>query len=181
MLQPPIALVCGAVFALLVRLRVCRKPVRRYDVGARGPGGAAGGGADAISISLPGVEPSHDTERRRQIALRALSERLNRGATPPPLVQSAAEAAAAESPAAAARQPPPPPQGAAAPLLSATGDAAGGSSWPNLEEKEDAAPSVHVPVEQAAASARDPKDGVKTEALIDIEGGGGGGGEPTKS
>ncbi len=178
MLQPPIALVCGAVFALLVRLRVCRKPVRRYDVGARGPGGAAGGGADAISISLPGVEPSHDTERRRQIALRALSERLNRGATPPPLVQSAAEAAAAESPAAAARQPPPQ---EAAPLLSATGDAAGGSGWPNLEEKEDAAPSVHVPVEQAAASARDPKDGVKTEALIDIEGGGGGGGEPTKS
>lgn len=31
----------------------------------------------SISISLPGVE-SHDTERRRQIALKALSERLNR-------------------------------------------------------------------------------------------------------
>ena len=36
-----------------------------------------GGGAGSISISLPGVE-NHDTERRRQIALKALSDRLSK-------------------------------------------------------------------------------------------------------
>ncbi len=67
-LQPPLALLGGGIFTLLVRARVCRKPVRKFDMGS-------GTGA-SISISLPGVE-SHDTERRRQIALKALSERLN--------------------------------------------------------------------------------------------------------
>ena len=36
-----------------------------------------GAGAGSISISLPGVE-NHDTERRRQIALKALSDRLSK-------------------------------------------------------------------------------------------------------
>ena len=47
-------------------------------------GGLAGGsshhggsGTGSISISLPGVE-NHDTERRRQIALKALSDRLSK-------------------------------------------------------------------------------------------------------
>ena len=46
--------------------------VRRYDIG----GGSSSGGP-AISISLPGVE-NHDTERRRQIALKALKDRLSK-------------------------------------------------------------------------------------------------------
>lgn len=67
-IQPPIALLCNAIFTIMVNLRICRRPVRKYDIGSS---------ASSISISLPGVE-SHDTERRRQIALKALSERLNK-------------------------------------------------------------------------------------------------------
>merc|ERR1712179_77497 len=66
-LQPPVSVLSNTVFSLLVKCRVCKKPVRRYDVGA--PTG--------ITISLPGAE-SQDAERRRQIALRALSERLSK-------------------------------------------------------------------------------------------------------
>ena len=69
-LQPPI----NACFGLLVKLQVCKKPVRRYDM--QGSGGSSIGGP-AISISLPGVE-NHDTERRRQIALKALKDRLSK-------------------------------------------------------------------------------------------------------
>jgi hypothetical protein len=71
-LQPPI----NACFGILVKLRICKKRVRRYDVGASCSGGPA------ISISLPGVD-NHDTERRRQIALKALSDRLSKTATSP--------------------------------------------------------------------------------------------------
>ena len=67
-LQPPI----NACFGLLVKLQLCKKPVRRYDM----QGGSSSGGP-AISISLPGVE-NHDTERRRQIALKALKDRLSK-------------------------------------------------------------------------------------------------------
>ena len=42
------------MFNLLVRLKVCHKPVRTYDVGA----------PSAITISLPGMDPV-DAERRR--------------------------------------------------------------------------------------------------------------------
>ena len=52
---------------VLLKCKVCKKPVRRYDIGA--PAG--------ITISVPGAE-SQDAERRRQIALRALSERLSK-------------------------------------------------------------------------------------------------------
>lgn len=63
-----------------MRLRICKKRVRRYDIG----GGSSSGGP-AISISLPGVD-NHDTERRRQIALKALKDRLSKTET-----QSASE------------------------------------------------------------------------------------------
>lgn len=66
-LQPPVSVLSNTVFSLMVRCGVCTKPIRRYDVGAAGPSG--------ITISLPGAE-SQDAERRRQIALRALSQRL---------------------------------------------------------------------------------------------------------
>merc|ERR1711974_282536 len=66
-LQPPVSVISNTVFSVLVRCKICRKPVRRYDVGA--PSG--------ITISIPGAD-SQDAERRRQIALRALSERLNK-------------------------------------------------------------------------------------------------------
>ena len=63
-----------------VRLKICKRPIRRYDVsggGLAGGGVHGAGGAGSISISLPGVE-NHDTERRRQIALKALSDRLSK-------------------------------------------------------------------------------------------------------
>jgi hypothetical protein len=79
-IQPPVAVFGNTLFSLLVRLKVCKRPIRRYDVsggGLAGGGVHGGGGAGSISISLPGVE-NHDTERRRQIALKALSDRLSK-------------------------------------------------------------------------------------------------------
>ncbi|NXD16182.1 TM115 protein, partial [Nothocercus nigrocapillus] len=66
-LQPPVALLANAVHGALVKLRICRKTVKRYDVGA----------PSSITISLPGTDPQ-DAERRRQLALKALNERLKR-------------------------------------------------------------------------------------------------------
>lgn len=66
-LQPPIAVVCNTIYEFLVRIKICRKPLRKYDVGA----------PSSITISLPGTDPQ-DAERRRQIALKALSERLSK-------------------------------------------------------------------------------------------------------
>ena len=58
------SVISNTVYSMLVKCKICKKQVRRYDVGA--PSG--------ITISLPGAE-SQDAERRRQIALRALSGR----------------------------------------------------------------------------------------------------------
>ena len=81
-IQPPIAGLGNILFTLLVNLRVCRRPIRRYDVGGGSVAGApVGAGGPSISISLPGVD-NHDTERRRQIALKALSDRLNKAGGP---------------------------------------------------------------------------------------------------
>nr|CAG4636193.1 EOG090X06Q3 [Eubosmina coregoni]SVE69814.1 EOG090X06Q3 [Eubosmina coregoni] len=68
-LQPPIDIFSRGMYNLLVSLRICSKPVRKYDVGA----------PTAITISLPGTD-THDAERRRQIALKALSERMSQQA-----------------------------------------------------------------------------------------------------
>merc|ERR1712223_1827186 len=79
-IHPPVAVFGNTLFSLLVRLKVCKRPIRRYDVSGGGLAGGSvhgGGGAGSISISLPGVE-NHDTERRRQIALKALSDRLSK-------------------------------------------------------------------------------------------------------
>ena len=71
-LQPGVSVIANTVFMVLLKCKVCKKPVRRYDIGA--PTG--------ITISVPGAE-SQDAERRRQIALRALSERLSKTETEP--------------------------------------------------------------------------------------------------
>merc|ERR1712088_626119 len=65
-LQPPVAVLSNTIFLLLVRCKVCRKPVRRYDVGA--PTG--------ITISLPGAESQDAERRRREAALPLLRWRL---------------------------------------------------------------------------------------------------------
>ena len=53
-LRSPVNTLSTVVFNILVRLKVCHKPVRTYDVGA----------PSAITISLPGMDPA-DAERRR--------------------------------------------------------------------------------------------------------------------
>lgn len=53
-LQPAVGLLAGLVHAALVKIKVCRKMVKRYDVGA----------PSSITISLPGTDPQ-DAERRR--------------------------------------------------------------------------------------------------------------------
>ncbi|MEE6515877.1 hypothetical protein FKM82_025013 [Ascaphus truei] len=65
--QPPAALLGSLAHAVLVKLRLCPRAVKRYDVGA----------PSSITISLPGTDPQ-DAERRRQLALKALNERLKR-------------------------------------------------------------------------------------------------------
>lgn len=66
-LQPVVGLLANLVHGLLVKVKVCQKTVKRYDVGA----------PSSITISLPGTDPQ-DAERRRQLALKALNERLKR-------------------------------------------------------------------------------------------------------
>lgn len=53
-LQPAVGLLAGLVHSALVKMKVCRKMVKRYDVGA----------PSSITISLPGTDPQ-DAERRR--------------------------------------------------------------------------------------------------------------------
>ncbi|XP_014679276.1 PREDICTED: transmembrane protein 115-like [Priapulus caudatus] len=64
-IQPVVAIFSNSVYSLMVKLRLCKRVVRRYDVGA----------PSSITISLPGTDP-HDAERRRQKAIKALNERL---------------------------------------------------------------------------------------------------------
>ncbi|XP_077285405.1 transmembrane protein 115 [Arctopsyche grandis] len=67
-LQPLIRAIWRPFEKCLVRLGICPASRRRVHL-ALSPGG--------LTISLPGVEPQ-DMERRRQIALKALSERLSK-------------------------------------------------------------------------------------------------------
>lgn len=66
-IQPPIALVSNTIHGALVKVGICRKVVRRFDIS--NPTG--------VTISVPGAD-QHDMERRRQIALKALSDRLSK-------------------------------------------------------------------------------------------------------
>ncbi|XP_013178039.1 PREDICTED: rhomboid-like protein 19 [Papilio xuthus] len=66
--QPVVRAVLGPPARCLARLGLCPSPPRRVTL-ALSPRG--------VTISMPGVEP-HDMERRRQIALKALSERLSK-------------------------------------------------------------------------------------------------------
>ncbi|KAL1497277.1 hypothetical protein ABEB36_008269 [Hypothenemus hampei] len=66
-IQPPIAVVSNSIYNTLMRIGICRKSVRKVDMA--NPSG--------VTISIPSVD-QHDMERRRQIALKALSERLSK-------------------------------------------------------------------------------------------------------
>lgn len=66
-IQPPVAVMSNTIHGVLVKIGLCRKVVRRFDMA--NPTG--------VTISIPASE-QHDMERRRQIALKALSERLSK-------------------------------------------------------------------------------------------------------
>jgi len=68
-LQPPISVVCNTIHSGLVKVGICRKTVRKFDMAASPTG---------VTVTLPGNDPQ-DMERRRQIALKALYERMNKG------------------------------------------------------------------------------------------------------
>lgn len=70
--QPLIAVISNSIFAGLVKIKLCKKPQRRYDVSS----------PTTVTVTLPGTEP-HDAERRKQLALKALNERLNKPDTTP--------------------------------------------------------------------------------------------------
>lgn len=66
-LQPIVSIFANTIFFALVKIKVCKKPQRKYDVSS----------PSTITITLPGTDP-HDAERRRQVALKALNERLTK-------------------------------------------------------------------------------------------------------
>jgi len=67
-ISPVVGVVANTVFSLLVRMKICKRQVHRYNMAA--PSGS-------ITVSLPGTN-AEDAERRRQIALKALNERLSK-------------------------------------------------------------------------------------------------------
>ncbi|CAD5115718.1 DgyrCDS4661 [Dimorphilus gyrociliatus] len=69
-LQPVVSVISNSVFNVFVKLRICKKPQRKYDVS----------NPTTITVTLPGNDP--DAERRRQVALKALNERLNKSEQP---------------------------------------------------------------------------------------------------
>ncbi|KAL3270234.1 hypothetical protein HHI36_009290 [Cryptolaemus montrouzieri] len=65
-IQPPVCVISNSIYSVLVKFGICRKVVRKYDIA--NPTGV---------MIVPGIE-QQDVERRRQIALKALSERLSK-------------------------------------------------------------------------------------------------------
>ncbi|XP_067936339.1 transmembrane protein 115-like [Watersipora subatra] len=62
-----VAIISNTIFSLLIRVGVCKKPQRKYDVSS----------PTTITVTLPGTDPA-DAERRRQLAIKALNERLSK-------------------------------------------------------------------------------------------------------
>ena len=59
-ISPVVGIVANTIFSLLVRMKICKRQVHRYNMAA--PSGS-------ITVSLPGTN-AEDAERRRQIALK---------------------------------------------------------------------------------------------------------------
>ncbi|XP_056636306.1 transmembrane protein 115 [Diorhabda sublineata] len=66
-IQPPIAVLSNVIHTGLVKIGICRKVIRKFDMS--NPTG--------VTVTVP-LADQHDMERRRQIALKALSERLSK-------------------------------------------------------------------------------------------------------
>lgn len=69
--QPFIAVLGNTVFSMLVTIKICKKVQRKFETVA----------SPVVVVSLPGTE-AHDAERRRQLALKALNERLTKTVSP---------------------------------------------------------------------------------------------------
>lgn len=66
-LQPTVGVTGDTLYNLLLKMKICRKTVYRYDVGA----------PSNIALTLSGVN-ALDAERRRNKAIKALDERLKK-------------------------------------------------------------------------------------------------------
>lgn len=55
-LQPIVSIFANTIFFALVKIKVCKKPQRKYDVSS----------PSTITITLPGTDPQ-DAERRRYV------------------------------------------------------------------------------------------------------------------
>lgn len=56
-IQPPFIIIGNAVFEFLVYIRICKKPIRKYNMAS----------SSSITVNIPGIE-SHDAERRRYLS-----------------------------------------------------------------------------------------------------------------
>ena len=63
-LQPMVSILSNTVFTFLVRVKVCKKPQRRYDVSS----------PTTITVTLPGTEP-HDAERRKLVLSTSIEQK----------------------------------------------------------------------------------------------------------
>nr|CAB3267031.1 transmembrane protein 115-like [Phallusia mammillata] len=69
-LDGPVGILSNTIFNILLKVKICRKTSYRYDVGA----------PSKITITLSGVD-ALDAERRRNKAIKALDERLQKAET----------------------------------------------------------------------------------------------------
>ncbi|CAH0555441.1 unnamed protein product [Brassicogethes aeneus] len=65
-IQPPIALLSNSIYNGFVKIGLCKKVVKKIDM------------ANPTGVTIVPGSDQHDMERRRQIALKALSERLSK-------------------------------------------------------------------------------------------------------
>jgi len=147
-IYPFVAVVANTFFSLLVRMKICKRQVHRYNMAA--PSGS-------ITVSLPGTN-AEDAERRRQIALKALNERLSKMEESTPSWPSVDDDEATTSSSEKATTPPAAASDASFERASSTGavDAASSSTVISIPDEKseasstDAAPPPAKPKDMAA-------------------------------
>jgi len=147
-ISPFVAVVANTFFSLLVRMKICKRQVHRYNMAA--PSGS-------ITVSLPGTN-AEDAERRRQIALKALNERLSKMEESTPSWPSVDDDEATTSSSEKATTPPAAASDASFERASSTGavDAASSSTVISIPDEKseasstDAAPPPAKPKDMAA-------------------------------
>jgi hypothetical protein len=77
-IQPFVAIIANTIFNLLVRIKICKQPPKRYNVSSLVTGNSSSNSHVTISIPLIQNQENSDAERRRLKALKALKERLKK-------------------------------------------------------------------------------------------------------